>query len=59
MIFPSLSFENVLQVDDKTMFNASKSFVTAGEAEGIKTLDIYDCESKKVRELISICEAYR
>lgn len=31
MIFPSLSFENVLQVDDKTRLNASKSFVTAGE----------------------------
>jgi len=29
MIFPSLSFENVLQVDDKTRLNASKSFVTA------------------------------
>lgn len=31
MIFPSLTFENTLQVDDKTRINASRSFVTQGE----------------------------
>ena len=31
MIFPSLSLETVLQVEDKTRLNASRSFVTNGE----------------------------
>lgn len=59
MIFPSLSFKNVLQVDDKTRLNASKSFITASKTDEIKTLYIHDCESKEVIELINICEDYR
>ena len=31
MIFPALSLETTLQVDDKTRLNASKSFVTNNE----------------------------